>query len=239
MKSLTKLSALLLLSSLSVFAEIPVDAPVPVKQVFSPAGFDSDDHSEVVVMGFLPNLCYKAPQTKVNIQGKRINVGVSALKVSRMNTMCAEVIVPFIQVVDLGMLDKGKYDVVVNESTGHQKNAKLVVSEAISDATEPEVYANVANVERIAGSNKVVLKGYNPSDCFELRKIEIKDNGVDTYTILPRMKQVREFCPKKEVPFEYEVEVPKRLQADRVLLHVKIMDGKSVNSLFRNPPLDE
>jgi hypothetical protein len=83
------------------------------------------------------------------------------------------------------------------------------------------------------------LKGYNPSDCFELKEIIIIDNGVDTYSVLPKMKQVKEFCPKKMIPFAYEVEVPQRLEADKVLLHVRVMDGRSVNSFFNNKPLSE
>ena len=239
MKSLKKLMGIMMMASVGAMAQVTVEAPVPVNHVFSPAGFDSDDHSEVVITGYLPNLCYKAPMTKVEVHGKKVKLGVNALKVGKIGTYCPEMIVPFMHVVDIGVLDKGKYDVVVNENSEQQKLSKLIVSEAISDATEPEVFANVVNIERVGLGNKIVLKGYNPSDCFELKRVEIKDNGEDTYTILPYMKQVRDFCPKKEIPFEYEVMVPKKLKADRILLHVKIMDGKSVNSLFKNPPLDE
>ena len=239
MKTLKQMMGLLVVVSASAMAQVSNEVSVPVNHIFSPAGFDSDDHAEVIVTGYLPNLCYKSPLTKVSVQGKKVNVGVKALKDNRIGTYCPEMIVPFMQVVSVGVLDKGKYDVVVNENSEHQKLSRLVVNEAISDAIEPEVYANVVNVERLGIGNKIILKGYNPSDCFELRKIEIKDNGEDAYTIMPLMKQVREFCPKKEVPFEYEVMVPKKLKADRILLHVKVMDGKSVNALFKNPPLDE
>ncbi len=239
MKTLKQMMGLLVVVSASAMAQVSNEVSVPVNHIFSPAGFDSDDHAEVIVTGYLPNLCYKSPLTKVSVQGKKVNVGVKALKDNRIGTYCPEMIVPFMQVVSVGVLDKGKYDVVVNENSEHQKLSRLVVNEAISDAIEPEVYANVVNIERLGIGNKIILKGYNPSDCFELRKIEIKDNGEDAYTIMPLMKQVREFCPKKEVPFEYEVMVPKKLKADRILLHVKVMDGKSVNALFKNPPLDE
>ena len=48
------------------------------------------------------------------------------------------------------------------------------------------------------------------------------------------MKQVSEFCPMKMVPFEYEVEVPNNLEKEKILLHVRVMDGRSVNSLYLN-----
>ncbi len=226
------------LGALSSFALADMSAQVPVGQIFSPAGFDSDDHAEVIVMGYLPNLCYKAPKAKAEVDGKKIKLKVSALKNVR-SLYCPQVIVPFMEIVQLGVLDKGKYDIVANEDSEYQKNSNMLVKEAVSDATDPDIFANVSNVEKIGMGRKIVLKGYNPSDCFELKKVEFIDNGIDTYTVLPKLKQLREFCPKKEVPFSYEVEVPKKLVADRILLHVKVMDGKSVNTLFKNPPLDD
>ena len=53
------------------------------------------------------------------------------------------------------------------------------------------------------------------------------------------MKQVRTHCPKKMIPFTYEFEVPQNLEADKVLLHVRVMDGRSVNTFFNNKPLFE
>ena len=46
------------------------------------------------------------------------------------------------------------------------------------------------------------------------------------------MKQINDFCPMKMTPFAYDIEVPKTLNKARVLLHVRGMDGKSINSIF-------
>ncbi len=238
MKVNKKLATVCILGVLSGLSFADMTTQIPVGQIFSPAGFDSDDRAEVIVMGYLPNLCFKAPRASMELEGKKIKLKVSALKNFR-NLYCPQVIVPFMEVVQLGVLEKGKYDIVANEDTQYQKNSNMRVTEAVSDATDPDIYANVSNVERVGMGRKIVLKGYNPSDCFELKKVEFIDNGIDTYTVLPKLKQLREFCPKKEVPFSYEVEVPNKLVADKVLLHVKVMDGKSVNSLFKNPPLDD
>jgi len=225
------------------FASIPVvsyEANVPVDHVYSPAGFDSNDNSEIVVSGFLPNLCYKAPQHMVNVKDGKINISIKAIKNQRGLGFCADVIVPYIEYVNVGVLDKGKYDIAVNENSQWEKRSKMQIAEASSSSIDEAIYANVEEVVKADdGSRKVILKGHNPSDCFELKEIEIKDNGVDVYSVLPKMKQVRAFCPKKMIPFSYEFDVPQNLEADKVLLHVRVMDGRSVNAFFNNQPQNE
>lgn len=229
------IAALALIPVLSMAAEVPV----PVDHVFTPAGFDSNDNVEVVVTGFLPNLCYKAPKSTVSMKDGKIEVSVTANKTPGLG-FCATVIVPFIEYINVGVLDKGKYNISVNENSRWAQRSKIAIAEASSNSSEEVVYANVDEVVRAEdGSRKVLLKGYNPSDCFELKEIVVVDNGVDTYSVLPKMKQVRANCPKKMIPFTYEMEVPEKLEADRVLLHVRVMDGRSVNAFFNNKPLEE
>lgn len=215
-----------------------IESVVPVDHVYSPAGFDSNDNSEIVITGYLPNLCYKAPSSSVEIKNGKINVSVKAMRRIEGFSYCPNVIIPYFDFINLGVLDKGKYQVVVNEKSQWEKKSILQIAEARSNSMDEEIYANVEEVVKEEGSRKVLLKGYNPSDCFELKEIIIKDNEIDTYSILPKMKQIRAHCPKKMVPFVYEVEVPEKLEADRVLLHVRVMDGRSVNSFYNNKPLE-
>ncbi len=234
-------AALLMIPALS-FAALPVsyESNVPVDHVYSPFGFDSNDNAEIVVSGYLPNLCYKAPKSIVSVKDGKISVSIKAIQNQQAMGFCADVIVPFVEYISLGALDKGKYQIAVNENSNWEKKSNLIVSEASNNAIDEFIYANVNEIVRgDEGSRKVILKGYNPSDCLELKEIVIKDNGVDAYSILPIMKQVRSFCPRKMIPFSYEVDVPQNLEADRVLLHVRVMDGRSVNAFFNNKPLEE
>ncbi|NOT78975.1 MAG: hypothetical protein HOP07_08220 [Bacteriovoracaceae bacterium] len=234
------LAALALLPSLSFAGAVMQSSSVPVNHVFTPAGFDSNDSVELVVTGYLPNLCFKAPQSQVYIKDGKINVSVKANKNQNGLGFCADVIVPFIEHIKVGVLDKGKYEIVVNENTSWAKRSSIAILEASSNSIDEVIYADVDDVVREdEGSRKVLLKGYNPSDCFELKEIVVLDNGVDTYSILPKMKQVRAFCPKKMIPFTYEMDVPEKLVADKVLLHVRVMDGRAVNTIFNNKPLME
>ncbi len=216
------------------------EAVVPVDHVFTPSGFDSNDNTEVVVTGFLPNLCYQAPKSTVTVVEGKISVSVKATKKVNGLGFCANVILPYIEFIKIGVLDKGKYHIMVNEKSAWEKKSQISVSEATSSSIDEVIYANVEEVQREDNnSRKILLKGYNPSDCFELKEIVIADNGLDTYSVLPKMKQVRAHCPKKMIPFTYEFEVPEKLEADKVLLHVRVMDGRSVNTFFNNKPLNE
>jgi hypothetical protein len=231
MKELKMVSLLVVMfiAAASIAAE-PISQMAPIDHVYSPKGFDSNDNVEVVIEGHLPNLCWKSPKAEVMISGKMININVKALNYESENVFCAEAIVPYLIPVEVGLLDKGDYRVIVN---GVEDSA-MHIDESSSDAVDDHVYANVEYIERELGSRVVELKGYNPSECFVFDRIEIGNNGSDVYSVLPVMEQVSDFCPMKMVPFSIDMEVPKDLQAEKVLLHVRAMDGKSVNALFIN-----
>ncbi len=233
MKAMHK-TFMMMLIGLCASAGTPVEKLVPVNNIFSPEGFDSNDNVEVIIEGQLPNLCHRSPMKKVVITDKTVDIKITALHYHDSNPYCPEMVVPFLEKVDLGILDKGNYDITVNGKSVYKKKGEIKVNESISDAVDESVYARVEYVEKSVGTRMVKLKGYNPSDCFVLDKVEVLNNDKDVYSILPRMKQISEFCPMKMIPFEYEVELPNTLKKDKVLLHVRAMDGKSINTIFSN-----
>ena len=236
MRSLRLFSVVLVvLFSVKGIGGTPVETLVPVDHIYVPKGFDSNDNTEIIVEGQLPNLCHKSPMTKVEFIEGKVKVTVSALKYDETNPFCVPVAVPFIQPVALGVLDKGFYDIEVNGKSIYAKDASISISESTSSAVDDHIYANVAYVEdKDDTGRKVRIVGYTPSDCLEFEEVAFADNGKDTVAVLPKMKQVYEHCPMKMVPFEKEVEVPKNLKRDKILLHVRSMNGKSINSLFDN-----
>ena len=194
MKMLVSLLALML--STGLYAS-PSLTNVPATNIFAPFGFDSNDNAEVVVTAFLPNLCYKAPQHEVKMAGNSIAIEVKAMNHTSTNDYCLEMIVPFTEVVDLGVLDKGNYNVSVNSiedkalKNNKSLSAVLNIAEASSDAVDDFIYASVKSIDM--DQEDVVLKGYNPSDCLVLDNISFVDNKSNAYSILPRMKKVSEF----------------------------------------------
>lgn len=230
MKTLTTLA--LALFCINASASTPVAIELPVEHIYSPSGFHDHEETEVIISGHLPNLCHQSPKTEVRVKGKTIEIKVTALHYEPGNPFCANVLVPFIETVQVGVLDKGDYKIVVNPKSVFTKKSAITVEERDFDAIDDIVFANVYQIEKMGMTETILLKGYNPSDCFVLDKIDYKHNGKDTYSIYPKMKQISDFCPRKLVPFVYKYEVPKDLSFPKVLLHVKAMDGRSINTLF-------
>lgn len=211
----------------------PGTAWAPISHVYAPKGFDTNDDTQIVVSGYLPNLCYKAPRAEFSVVGRTISITVKALLDER-TMFCPQVIVPFLEAVSVGVLDKGIYRIIVNGSSHYEKGSEISVVESASSSVDNYVYANLSYIEKTEGSRRIALKGYNPSDCFEFDRIEFISNEKDTYSVLPIMKQIRPGCPMKMVPFSIEAQVPAGLPISNLLLHARAMDGKSVNSLFDN-----
>ncbi|MDA9189385.1 hypothetical protein N9O57_00215 [bacterium] len=205
---------------------------IPIKHIYVPVGFDSNDLSEVVIEGQLPDLCYKAPEVYISRDTKDIKIKVVAYKSSDKTLGCPRVKVPFIEVVNTGILERGDYRLLGNEKTKFQKNSFLNVAQSVKGTVDDYIYAKVESVD-FDGYKRVTLKGYNPSDCFEFDKVEVYGNGKDTYSVLPILKQVSETCVEKEVKFAYEFDLPDTIQRNKILLHIRAMNGKSFNRIIR------
>lgn len=211
-------------------SEVRLDAD----NVFVPLGFDSNDESEAIVTGWLPSPCYKRPSGKAEVDGRDIYVEFKATKFDVENSVCILMAVPYTVPVSLGQLKAGDYRIHVNQSELRPKYANISVEEANSDSIDNFVYAGVENVMPVDGTREVILTGTNPSDCLELEDVKMVSNRKDVYAVLPIMKKVKRRCEKKQVRFNYRVQVPHDLDAEKVLLHVRSMDGRSVNKVFEN-----
>jgi len=216
------------------YASVPQEVFTPVSNVYSPKGFDSTDNSEIVVTGFLPNLCHQAPKTNIEFKDKKIHVNVTSLKYTRSNTYCAEMAVPFLKTIDLGVLAKGSYEIIVNDGTPFEISDEINIANRNDGTIDEFIYPAIDYVEKNYGKRTIKLVGYNPSDCFELDRIEIVSDKNDTYSIMPVLKKVSNFCAFKMTPFTYEMEVPDSLGKDIVLLHIRSMHGNSYNTLFNS-----
>lgn len=216
----------------SVQADVPQETIVHVENAYSPRGFDSNDNTEIIIEGYLPNVCHKSPNTVSKVIGKRIEINVTALKYSPSNPFCPQMIVPFLRPVSIGVLKAGTYSVVVNKGTQFETHSQIEITPAQNETVDDFLYAHIEFIQSIPGTRKIALHGYQPSDCLKFDSIVAFDNGEDTYSILPRMKQISQFCPFKRTPFYVEWEVPKDIQREKVLLHVRKMDGESYNMLY-------
>jgi hypothetical protein len=221
-----------LFASRAALAEVspPVLRKVFVDQVYTPMGFDTNDDTQIVVTGNLPSVCYQAPKSVIKRVGKKIEVTVWAYY--RKDTVCTQILVPFMEVISLGLMKSGDYE-VTSENPNGEIRSNFEVSPSRTPAVDQFIYANLNTIVSHDGSQKVTLMGYNPSDCYTLDEVKMIFNGKNTYSILPIMKQVRDHCPRKMTPMSFDIELPEPVAEDAVLLHVRIMSGKSINQIHR------
>lgn len=222
----------LILFGANAFASNPIVLEIEGDHVFVPFGYDSNDSIEVVVSGFLPNSCYKIPRVEFVKKDNTFTFRVYATSYAPGNLRCRKIKVPFLETVNLGILGEGDYKILLKKENKASIAFALKVELSEGENTDQYIYANVEVIKRDFGSRKIILSGTNPVDCFELDEIKIFDNGLDTYSILPILKQVKDTCWPKQEPFNYEVMVPEFIERDQILLHVRSMNGNSLNSLF-------
>jgi hypothetical protein len=206
--------------------------PVEIYNTYIANGFDNNDAITVTVSGALPNTCYFSPHTEVvNLNGE-VRVMVFAYYDENRANKCLQMKVPFLVDAQLGILESGDYAIVAQSGYTVLGTKKLNVAKSQGPAGDGYLYANVQFVEDNDWDRTLKMSGVNPSDCFELDRVEVYSNGVDTYSILPILKKVKEECLPIPTRFSYEVEIPLTLKREKVLLHIRVMNGQSLTFLY-------
>lgn len=221
---------LFLFSALSAYAAADI-VPAPVEHLYLPDGFDSNDTVEVVVTGAFPNACYSRNDVSVKVKNDMIDIRVTAVAHEKTFpvTRCPDMSVPFKEVVHIGSLQGGEYTVKVND----RLQDKFSIAESPSHSVDEHIYAAIEWVEH-KGANNYVLHGWRYSNCIDLDKVKVISNNKDTLSILPVMKQLTDFCPMKMMPTQYPVKLDfSSMKMKSPLLHVRTMDGKSVNTVLK------
>lgn len=230
----TSVLLVLLLSifNLNAFANTPTETYVHVENAYAPNGFDSNDNTEIIIEGYLPNACHKHPKATSKVVGNEIEITVTAYKYDVTNPFCPPMIVPFLHSSMVGVLKPGQYKIFVNRGTQYEKYSEIEIYKASSETVDDFLYANIEFIQTIPGTQKVALHGYQPSDCLEFDEVIYTHNSRDTYAILPKMKQISQFCPFKRTPFYAEWDIPNDIQREKVLLHARKMSGQSFNMIY-------
>jgi hypothetical protein len=201
---------------------------------YVPVGFDDNDEVIAVVDGYLPDTCYRirSAQVKHDLVNNRIIVQPKAV---RFPGTCMDVTVPYSTEVRLGTLAEGSYQVATKSG---QVSERLEVKEATHEKADDYLYAPVdtVDVQTLAGGKmQAKLMGRFTDTCLRFREVKVTNSG-KTLEVLPVMKRVNEEeagnkCEKREVPFEEVVQLP-QLNPGRYLLHVRSLNGQSVNEVF-------
>lgn len=229
---MNKLLLLTALLSLKTFA-YPIIIDAPVTHVFVPTGFDDNDNVEVVVSGEFPGPCFSRNTVDVSKKGKSIDIKVTAIyNIPGGNEKCGRMGIPFKEVINLGQLDLGNYKITVNDKSPYELHDKISVEASEIQMVDERIYANIEYIEQTKNPNKFILHGHNPSDCLIFSDFMFLSNDKDTISILPIMRKTSDLCPMKMTEFEMEVTVDfSTIKSSEVLLHTRVMDGRSVNTI--------
>jgi hypothetical protein len=204
-----------------------VEIPAPVKAVFIPKGFDNNDNAQVVISGAYPNSCYKVGQTRVSVDPDMKLVHIEVTAYYSPQTYCLMYYIPFMEVVSVGVLRKGDYQVIVNELVG----LHLPVAEARTDGQDDYTYANVISITHQRGPT-FELQGVLPNSCAELTEVRVMKEEGNVLAVLPIVEFQRDCEPAEGVRLDFlkRFDVPKGLKGLK-LIHVRSLNGGSVNQV--------
>lgn len=219
--------------------------PSPVEKLFVPMGFDDNDNTEIVVHGHFMNSCYKTGPSEFSVDESKKLIRVMPQSYEYSNAICAQVVIPFIQTVKLGMLTAGTYTVEIGNSNGVESRS-LVVKPRVTESPDDFVYAPVdrANVEFGANPSEqsVVISGRYPPTyvgCAIVNEVRVSQTPGDVLLVLPIMELLsdrleciaRNWSPTFE--FKQKLSIP--MKSGDHLLHVRVLNGNSLNKIETVP----
>ncbi|MFP5387135.1 MAG: hypothetical protein ACLGHN_13735 [Bacteriovoracia bacterium] len=223
------LAALLFFLSSTAFAVNKV--PLLNGKLYIPVGYDTNDPVEVTVLGSLPDSCHRSPTYEVERSGRNINIYLYAYYVPE-DRGCRKISVPYQETINLGFFQEGNYLVQLKSSRVISK-APLKIKTATSSLQDDFQYGNVMNILEDEDSRVIKLVGTNPTNCLIFDKL-VTEIQNDVIVLRPRFRE-EGICEEEPTEFSINYEVPFLARHPRgVLLHVRVMGGRSFNYLFRN-----
>jgi hypothetical protein len=209
-------------------------------RVFTPLGFDDNDNVQVVLDGTLADTCFKLGPTQVHVDHEAHKIVLRQQAYYYPGGWCAEVRIPYAQTVDLGIMQAGQYQVLL-ERPDHSlvEAASLPIAIATTSSPDDFLYAPVTEVTIAhrntteGGESKadvtLTLGGTFASSCmtFHEAKVNVRPNNV--IEVLP-IVDLRRGVDCATVATEFSVPVSiKGVAHGRYLFHVRSLNGQSVN----------
>lgn len=207
----------------------PIKVPISFGKLYVPVGFDNNDNVQIVGEGMFPNTCYRYATTlvKVDHKAKTIRLNTVAFKYPGV---CLQVMVPFDRVVDVGILKEGEYSIITNND--NQNVGRVSIHTSKTKEADDFMYAPISQAyfQSKNSVNKVFLTGNLPSSCMKLK--EIKSQIQSDVLVIQPIVEIDPSVPCVGGQFHFETSVDVGfMKSGRYLLHVRTMNGKSVNNL--------
>jgi hypothetical protein len=196
---------------------------------YIPDGFDSNDKVQVTSEGYFPNTCYRVAsyESKVDKSTKTISIKPLAYK---YNAMCLQMLVPYYQVIDVGILEAGSY--TVKDASSEKTLGNLNVKIATSSSPDDFLYAPVAQarIENRTDGKYVAINGEFTNSCIEFKQMKV-DVQKNVIVVLPITEAAdRLDCKDGKFPYAQAIKLEGAFSG-RYLLHVRTLNGNAVNQL--------
>jgi hypothetical protein len=208
--------------------------------LFVPNGFDANDEIIVVLDGYLPNSCFRLTRPEVNVDKSSRQITVSQMA-RKFPGPCLVTLVPFTNIIPVGALEAGDWVVSTNRGI---LNQELHVSPDTSGGQfgpDSHLYAPVETVSvSYSEGNKFEAKvsGRFTNSCMKMNDVIVMHKGrvIELLPVLDEEAMLGANCATAEKPFQKTVKLPVDLEIGRNLVHVRSLNGNSVNAVFSVEP---
>lgn len=219
----------------------PALIPITPDRIFAPLGFDDNDNVQVVLDGELADTCYKLGPTQFKLDAVRQRIYVQQQAYYYPGAWCAQVRVPYVQTLNLGILPAGQYELVVQTEDGTVKPAaSLPVSLSATRSPDDHLYAPVteAYLEKSLGALEgrdsfytLYISGQFNNSCMKFKdvKMNVRQNNVIEVLPIVEMDSSRG-CTQIMTDFNVGVSL-KSVPKGRYLLHIRSLNGQSLNRI--------
>lgn len=231
--------ALILSLALSVivanvsYAQEPKVEGVTFSTTYLPGGFDSNDNVQIIAEGAFRNSCYRPAVASAVVNKNTKTISISG-KSYVYEGFCIQMIVPFHQVINVGVLPPGKYEVVQPASENRYELGELKIKPRSSTAADDYLYAPVSQAyfayDR-EGNPFIRITGYFTNSCMSMKDllVDVKDNVI----VVQPIAQMKESgtCNKGRFKFSKAIDISD-VELGRYLLHVRSLNGQAINTLI-------
>ena len=213
----------------------PKTVNVGLSKAYIPAGFDDNDRVQFVVEGSFHNTCYKVGPWafRLDAQNKQIIVQQQAYVYPGI---CLQMVVPFHQTIDLGLVQQGSYAIV--DAATHTKLGSIAINHTNNPEPDDYLYAPMSDAyvitDKDTGEHTLAIVGSFSDRCTDFDEIRVGYND-QVIVVQPIVKHTENrFCEKIKTRFLKTVPLNKALTGMH-LLHVRSMNGQAINKMLDLP----
>lgn len=216
----------------------PTLVPQKPTHLFTPSGFDNNDASvQVVIAGEFANTCYKVGPVEAEVDESNHRIVVHNRAYLYESCWCAQVMVPYEQVVDLGQVAAGRYEVLIDDENGKpEKMGALNISVSTNQGPDDYLYVPVEQINVTTHENAapvLEIKGTFTSDCMTFDQVKVAYREGNVIEVLPIAKYIEsdQQCRKVLTPFTREVTLDGAPKG-KTLIHVRSLNGRAINKVM-------